>query len=113
MDKIEEYLKKLIKKAGDKGAYYSFGKEHRSTMNRPLYFLTVVWTKNQLTPYQANAYSIEELLNSLKKQYRDMKSNDLAIRYHEVQIQANEQSIKYHNRMIKDYELANKIEKKK
>ncbi len=111
MDKVEEYIKKLIKKANDKGAYYTFGKEIRSTIDKPLFYATIVWTKNQLAAYQLSCYSIEELVDGLKAQYRNMKSNELPIRYHKVQIDANQQSIKYHERMIKDYEKQEKSTK--
>lgn len=100
MDKVKEYIEKLIKKAGDKQAYYTYGKEYRSTMDKPLYFATIVWSINGLAHYQLKESSQKELLEALKKQYRNMKSTSLAIQYYERQIDFNKESIKYHERMI-------------
>lgn len=112
MHKIEEYIKKLIKKADDAQAYYTYGKEYRSTIDRPLYFVTIVWSKQGLTNYQLKENSQKELLETLKKQYRNMKSTKLAVMYHEKQMEFNEESIKYHKRMIKAIQ-DNEIKKKK
>lgn len=109
MENVEKQILKIIKKAKDKGAYFVYGREKRSTMDKPIYYVTIVWTKNQLAPLQANDYSPAELAEQLKKYCKNMKTNEIAVRYHKVQIDANEASIKYHNRMIKDYEIAEKL----
>lgn len=100
MDKIKEYLEKIIKKANDKGAYYSYGIEHRSTLDKPLYMINVVWTKAGLVPLRLTAYSKQELVDLLKEYHRKTKANTLHIKYHQNQIDANEASIKYHKNAI-------------
>lgn len=112
MDKIIEYLEKIIKKANDKGAYYSFGVEHRSTQDQPLYIVTVVWTKAGLTPLRLVENSKKDLVDQLKKYHRTKKKNDLNIRYHENQIKANENVIKHHKEMIDSYKYPKKKAKK-
>ena len=100
MEKVEEYIKKLIKKANDPHAYYTWGKEYRSNIDRPLYFVTIVWSINGLANYQLKENSQAELLAALKKQYRNMKSTSLAIQYYERQIEFSQESINYSKRMI-------------
>lgn len=113
MDKIIEYLEKIIKKANDKGAYYSFGVEHRSTQDQPLYIVTVVWTKAGLTPLRLVENSKKDLVDQLKKYYRTKKKDDLHIRYHENQIKANENVIKHHKEMIDSYKHPKKTKANK
>lgn len=103
MDKIKEYLKKIVKKANDTQAYYTCGVEHRSTMKKPLYMINIVWTKQGLTPLRLTAYTKEELLEELKKYYRNTKAETLTIKYHQNQIDASKMVIKHHEQMIKAY----------
>ncbi len=103
MDKIKEYLKKIVKKANDTQAYYTCGVEHRSTMKKPLYMINIVWTKQGLTPLRLTAYTKEELLEELKKYYRNTKAETLNIRFHQNQIDASKMVIKHHEQMIKAY----------
>lgn len=112
MDKIAEYIEKIIKKANDKGAYYSVGVEHRSTMDNPIYLATIVWTKANITPLKLVEYSKQELVDQLKKYHRTLNENTLNIRYHENQIKANENVIKHHNEMIDAYKNPKKAKKK-
>lgn len=100
MEKIETYIKKLVKKADDPYAYYTYGKEYRSNIDRPLYFVTIVWSFNGLTNFQLKENSQAELLETLKKQYRNMKSTDLAIQYYERQIEFSQEAINFNKRMI-------------
>lgn len=100
MEKIEEYIKKLVKKANDPHAYYTYGKEYRSNIDRPLYFVTIVWSFNGLTNFQLKENSQQELLDTLKKQYRNMKSTSLAIQYYERQIEFSQEAINFNKRMI-------------
>jgi len=111
MDKVQEYIKKLVKKAGDQHAYYTYGKEYRSNIDHPLYFVTIVWSINGLTNFQLKERSQKDLTDALKKQYRNMKSTSLAIQYYERQIEFNEESIKYSKRMIKAIKYPKKEEK--
>ena len=112
MDKIEEYIKKIIKKANDGQAYYSYGIEHRSTMDKPLYMINVVWSKAGLTPLRLTAYTKEEIVTELKKYFRNTKASMLNIRYHENQIDASKAVIKHHEQMIVAYKEPKKAKKK-
>jgi len=103
VDKITEYLKKIVKKANDTQAYYTCGVEYRSTMDKPLYMINIVWTKQGLTPLRLTAYSKEELLDELKKYHRDTKASKLNVMYHQNQIDASKLVIKHHEEMIKAY----------
>jgi hypothetical protein len=113
VDKVEEYLKKIIKKSGDEQAYYSYYKENRSTMEKPLFMANIVWSKAGLSPLQLSCYSVEELTDELKKYYRTYNLDTLNMRYHQNQIMANELSIKYHKKMLEVYAKPPKKEKKK
>lgn len=113
MEKIVEYIEKIIKKANDKGAYYSFGVEHRSTQDRPIYIATIVWTKASLSPLRFIESSKKELVDELKKYHRTLNENSLHIRYHENQVKANENVIKHHKEMIASYNKPKKANKKK
>ncbi len=113
MEKVEEYIKKLVKKANDPHAYYTYGKEYRSNLDYPLWFVTVVWSINGLTNYQLKEKTQTELLDALKKQYRNMKSTTLAVQYYERQIEFNEESIKYSKRMIEAINNPKKDKKEK
>lgn len=113
MDKINEYIKKIIKKAGDKQAYYTYTIDHRSTLDKPLYSVTIVWTKQGLSPLQLTAYSPKELLDSLKKYYRTQKPEALAIQFHKNQIEASKNVIKWHEKLLAVYENPPKEKKKK
>lgn len=112
MDKIEECIKKIIKKAGDKQAYYTYSIDHRSTLDKPLYITTIVWTKQGLAPMQVSAYSKQELVDTLKKYYRNQKADGLMIQFHRNQIEASKNVIKYHEKMIMAYEKPPKEKKK-
>jgi len=57
VDKIEEYLEKIIKKANDIQAYYTYTIDHRKTLDKPLYNITVIWTNQGLAPMQLSANS--------------------------------------------------------
>jgi peptidyl-tRNA hydrolase len=103
VDKIGEYLKKIIKKANDTQAYYTYTIDHRSTLDKPLYNITVIWTKQGLAPLQMSANSKKELLESLKKYYRTQKHDALQIQFHKNQIEASKNVIKYHEKMILSY----------
>lgn len=112
MDKIEEYIEKIIKKANDTQAYYAYGIEYRSTLDKPLYMINVVWSKAGLTPLRLTAYTKAEIVEELKKYYRNTKASMLNIRYHENQIEASKAVIKHHQQMIKAYEEPVKEKKK-
>lgn len=112
MDKIGEYLKKIIKKANDTQAYYNYTIDHRKTLEKPLYSITVIWTKQGLAPLQMSADSKKELLDSLKKYHRTQKHDALQIQFHQNQIEASKQVIKYHENMIEAYKNPPKEEKK-
>lgn len=113
MDKIKEYLEKIIKKANDTQAYHTYGIEYRSTLDKPLYMINIVWTKQGLTPLRLTAYTKEELLDELKKYYRNTKASTLNIRYHQNQIDASKLVIKHHEQMIAAYTEPVKEKKKK
>lgn len=108
MNKIAEYLKKIIKKANDTQAYYTYTIDHRSTLDKPLYSATIVWTKQGLAPTQVSANSKKELLESLKKTYRSKNENSLKIQFHKNQIEASKNVIKYHEQLLKVYETKKK-----
>jgi len=112
MDKIGEYIKKIIKKANDTQAYYTYTIDHRSTLDKPLYSATIVWTKQGLAPTQITAESKKELLDLLKKYYRTKNQNSLQIQFHRNQIEASKSVIKYHENLIKAYEKPPKEKKK-
>lgn len=112
MDKVKEYIKKIIKKSNDTQAYYTYSKEFRSTLDKPIYQATIVWTKNGIAPLQLTCYSTEELVAELKKYYRTYNLDTLKIRYHQNQVMANELSIKYHNKMIEGFKKPPKSRKK-
>lgn len=112
MDKIEEYLKKIIKKANDTQAYYTYTIDHRSTLEKPLYNITVVWTKQGLAPMQLSANSKKELLDGLKRYYRTQKHDALQIQFHKNQIDASKNVIKYHEKMILAYTKPTEEKKK-
>lgn len=103
MDKIEEYIKKIIKKANDKQAYYAYGIEYRSTMDKPLYMINIVWSKAGLTPLRLTAYTKTEIIEELKKYHRNTKASMLNIKYHQNQIDASKAVIKHHEQMIVAY----------
>lgn len=111
MDKIEEYIKKIIKKANDTQAYYAYGIEHRSTLDKPLYMINIVWTKQGLTPLRLTAYTKPEIVEELKKYFRNTKASSLNIRYHQNQIEASKAVIKHHEQMIKAYQQPGKKKK--
>jgi len=104
MDKITEYLKKIVKKANDPQAYYTCGVEYRSTLDKPLYMINIVWTKQGLTPLRLTSYTKAELLEQLKKYHRDTKASKLNVMYHQNQIDASKLVIKHHEQMLKAYE---------
>ena len=112
MDKVQEYIKKVIKKSGDDQAYYSYGKEHRSTMDKPVFLVTIVWSKAGLAPLQLTCYSVEELTDELKKYHRTYNMDTLKVRYHQNQIMANELSIKHHKKLVEAYSKPVKKAKK-
>lgn len=111
MDKIEEYIKKIIRKANDTQAYYTFGFEHRSTYEKPIYMINIVWTKQGLVPLRLTAYTKDEIITELKKYFRSTNPNTLLIRYHENQIEASKGVIKHHTQMIDAYKNPPKEEK--
>lgn len=113
MDKIGEYLKKIVKKANDTQAYYTYTIDHRSTLKKPLYNATIVWTKQGLAPTQVSADSRQELLDALKKYYRTQKPEALAVQFHKNQIEASKNVIKWHEKLLAVYENPVKEKKKK
>lgn len=112
MDKINEYIQKIIKKANDQQAYHVFSVEHRSTFDKPFYMVVISWTKQGLTPLRIAEYTKAEVLAELKKYHRTMNEKMLNIRFHESQIEASKGVIKYHEDMIKSYKFPKKKEKK-
>lgn len=111
MDKIIEYIEKIIKKANDKQAYYVFSIEHRSTFEKPFYMVTISWTKQGVTPLRIAEYTKAEVLAELKKYYRTTNNDALNIRFHENQIDASKNVIKYHEDMVKSYKFPKKAKK--
>lgn len=112
MDKILEYIQKIIKKTGDKQAYYVFSVEHRSTFDKPFYLVTISWTKKDQAVTRFAEYTKAELLAELKKYYRTQKADAQAIRYHKNQIIAAESVIKFHKETLAGYEKPTTKKKK-
>lgn len=104
MDKILEYIEKIIKKAGDKQAYHVFSVEHRSTFERPFYVVTIAWSTKDVPVLRFAQYTKVELLADLKKYYRTQNESDIAIKYHQAQIEGNKQVMRYHEDAIKGYQ---------
>lgn len=113
MDKIIEYIDKIIKKAGDKQAYYVFSVEHRSTFDKPFYMVTISWTKKDIPVLRFAEYTKVELLAELKKYYRTQNADSQALQYHRGQIRSSEMVIKYHQDAIAGMEKTKKKAKKK
>jgi len=111
VDKILEYIEKILTKANDKQAYNVFSVEHRSTFDKPFYMVTISWTKKDIPPLRIAEYTKAEVLAELKRYYRTQKQNDLQRRYHEMQIDASERVIKYHKEMIDQLEPKKKKKK--
>lgn len=112
MDKIFEYVNKILKKSGDTQAYYVYSKEFRSTMDRAIHSVQIVWSKKDISPLRIFEYTREDLLKELKSYYRKNDSKSLQKRYHLSQIDANERVIKYHKDVLKGLEKPDKKKKK-
>lgn len=103
MDKILEYIDKIIKKAGDKQAYHVFSVEHRSTFQKPFYQVVIVWSKKDVPALKFAQYTKVQLLVDLKRYFRTQKENEVSIKYHEAQIEGNKQVMEYHKKAIDGY----------
>ena len=112
MDKIFEYIEKILKKCGDTSAYYVYSKEFRSSMDKPFYMVTISWTKKDLSPLRIAEYKQSDVLKELKTFYRKNDKDTLQKRYHLNQIDAGERVIKYHKDQIKGIEKPKKKAKK-
>lgn len=112
MDKIFEYIHKILKKSGDKQAYFVYSKEFRSTMDKPIHLIQIVWSKKDIAPTRLAAYNREDLVKELKKYYRSKNADWLAKQYHLNQIDASERVIKYHKDVLKGLEKPKKAKKK-
>lgn len=113
MDKLFEYIHKILKKSNDKQAYYVYSKEFRSTMDKPFHMVQIVWSKKDLAPLRIAEYTREDVLKELKKYYRKNDKKSLEKRYHQNQIDASERVIKYHKDVLKGFDKPEKKAKKK
>lgn len=108
MEKVKEYLEKIIRKSKDPQAYYNYVIEHRKSTKKPYHSVTIMWTKQGVAPTQMTFESQKELVDALKRYYRTRKDDDLKIKFHLNQIEASKNVIKYHEKLLNVYKSEKK-----
>lgn len=106
MQKVEQLVKKIIKKSKDKEARYFYGYEYSSDSG-PNYKAVVQFSRTGVPPLLCGARTEVGLRKELQRYVDGEDVKDIAIQYCLAQIHAEEQAIKFHENLIKDYENMN------
>lgn len=103
MTDVEQLIKKVTKKMKDKQAKYLYGYEFSSD-STPSYKAMIRFSKDGVPAVVFAAKTKRELKKQITEYLMGAEAKDINIRYHEAQIELEQEAIRFHQKAMEEYE---------